>query len=296
NSELRRPHKQMPAIYTARWLLPITSPAIENGAVAVHDALIVAVGPAPEVTARFPAAPITDFGNSVIMPGLVNAHSHLELTVMRGFLEAEEHDFFAWLKKLTVARLAMTAEDLFVSATCGAVEAVRAGVTCVGDSSSVARESMKALRTTGLRGIVYQESFGPDPKLASENVANLGEQLAEMGERETALVRAGVSPHAPYTVSPPQLEMIARLAIDRKLPVMMHAAESEAERLLMLEGTGAFADGLRNRGIEWQAPGVSTIRHLEQHGVLETKPLLAHCITVDDGDIELIRDRAAGVA
>src|SRR6185436_19705902 len=158
----------MPSIYTARWVLPIASPAIENGAVAVQDALIVAVGPAHEVASHFPAARVEDFGNSVILPGLANAHSHLELTAMRGFLEAQERDFFAWLKKLTVARLAMTAEDLFVAATCGALEAVRAGVTCVGDSSSAATESMKALRETGLRGVVYQESFGPDPKLAKE--------------------------------------------------------------------------------------------------------------------------------
>jgi cytosine/adenosine deaminase-related metal-dependent hydrolase len=286
----------MPSIYTARWVLPIISPAIDRGAVAVQDALIVAVGPAHEVTSRFPDARVIDFGNSVILPGLVNAHSHLELTVMRGFLEREEHDFFAWLKKLTLARIAMTAEDFFVSAMCGAVEAARAGVTCLGDSSSLAAESIKALREMGLRGIVYQESFGPDPKLARENVSKLGDQLAELSALETGHVRAGVSPHAPYTVSPPQLEMIARLALDKKLPLMMHAAESEAEKSFMLDGTGAFAEGLRKRGIAWHAPGISTIQHLAQHGVLETKPLLAHCITVDDHDIELIKEQGAGVA
>ena len=211
----------MTAIYSARWVLPITSAAIEYGAVAIQDATIVAVGGASEVTARFPDYHILDFGNAVILPGLVNAHSHLELTVMRGFLEREERDFSAWLKKLTRARLAMTPEDLFVSAMCGAVEAVRAGVTCFGDSCSLASESMKALRQMGLRGIVYQESFGPDPALARENLVKLTGQIAELRERETSLVHAGVSPHAPYTVSPPQLELIARFALDEKLPVMM---------------------------------------------------------------------------
>lgn len=286
----------MTAIYSARWVLPIASPPIENGAVAVAGETIVGVGAREDLVARFPHAAATDFGASVLLPGLVNAHSHLELTVMRGFLESEETDFFAWLRKLTVARLSMTADDLFVSAACGAIEAARAGITCVGDSSSAAAQSMKALREIGVRGIVYQESFGPDPQLADENIAKLRDQLAEMRALESANVRAGVSPHAPYTVSAPQLELIARLALDEDLPLMMHAAESEAERLFMFEGTGPFAEGLRARGIDWQGQKISTIEYLARHGVLETRPLLAHCITVNDADIETIRSAGAGVA
>lgn len=286
----------MTAIYSSRWVLPIISSAIDNGAVAVDESEIVAVGPKPEIVSRFPDARVSDFGQAAILPGLVNAHSHLELTAMRGFLEAEEHNFFTWLKKLTLARMAMTPEDLRVSAKCGVIEAARAGITCVGDSSSSATQSMSALSEIGLRGIVYQESFGPDPNLASENVAKLGEQVAQLRMLENNLVRAGVSPHAPYTVSAPQLELISQLAIDEKLPVMMHAAESQAEKLFMLEGRGPFAEGLKARGIEWQAPGVSSIRYLKRHGVLETKPLLAHCSTVNDADIELIKQSSAGVA
>lgn len=286
----------MTAIYSARWVLPIASPPIEHGAVAVAGETIVGVGAREDLVARFPDAAPTDFGASVLLPGLVNAHSHLELTVMRGFLESEETDFFAWLRKLTVARMSMTAGDLFVSAACGAIEAARAGITCVGDSSSAAAQSMKALGEVGLRGIVYQESFGPDPQLAKENVAKLQDQLAEMRAFESANVRAGVSPHAPYTVSAPQLDLIARLALDENLPLMMHAAESEAERLFMVDGAGPFAEGLRARGIAWQGQKISTIEHLARHGVLETRPLLAHCITVNDADIETMRSAGAGVA
>ena len=286
----------MTAIYSARWVLPIASPSIDNGAVAVEGRKVVAVGKAQEVKARFPDATITDFEFSAILPGLINAHSHLELTVMRGFLESEEHDFFAWLRKLTRARMLMNDDDLLVSAMSGAIEAARAGITCVGDSSSVAGQAMKALGTVGLRGIVYQESFGPDPSVAQENVAKLKTQVEEMRGLESETVRAGVSPHAPYTVSALQLELISRLAIDEKLPLMMHAAESQAEKLFMLDGVGPFADGLRSRGIDWKAPGLSTIQYLARHGVLETRPLLAHCVTVDDQDIEAIKNAWAGIA
>jgi len=286
----------MTSIYSARWVLPTISPVIQNGAVAFEGSDIIAVGPRTEIVSRFPDSRIEDFGEAAILPGFVNAHSHLELTVMRGFLEREENDFLAWLRKLTVARLAMTAEDLLVSATCGAIEAARAGVTCVGDASSAAEPGIRALQAVGLRGIVYQESFGPDPRLADENVAKLGEQISELRMLEDGMVRVGVSPHAPYTVSGPQLELISRLALDEQIPLMMHAAESQAEKLFMLAGQGAFAEALRTRGIEWQAPGVSTIQYLKRHGILDTRPLFAHCINVDDSDLDLIKQSHAGIA
>jgi 5-methylthioadenosine/S-adenosylhomocysteine deaminase len=286
----------MTVIYSARWILPIISPAIEDGALAFEGSDIVAVGPRTEIVSRFPEADAENFGDAAILPGLVNAHSHLELTVMRGFLEREENDFSAWLRKLTLARLTMTAEDLLVSATCGAIEAARAGVTCLGDASSAASQAIGAMRLVGLRGIVYQESFGPDPNVAKENVAKLRDQISELRTLERGLVRVGVSPHAPYTVSGPQLELISRLAIDEKLPLMMHAAESKAEKLFMLKGQGVFAEGLRARGIEWQAPGISTIQYLQRHGVLETKPLFAHCVDADDSDLELINRNSASIA
>ena len=286
----------MTTLYCARWVAPISTSVIENGAVAVEDALIAGVGPRDQMIAEFPKARLSDFGEAMLLPGLINTHSHLELTGMRGFLEREEHDFFAWLLKLTFARLALTSEDLQMSATWGALEAARAGITCVADASDSARESMAALREVGLRGIVYQESFGPDAKLASENVRKLKDKVGVLRSHETELVRAGVSPHSPYTVSGPQLELISEFALQEQLPVMMHAAESQAEDLLLKEGRGPFADALRLRGIEWQTPGTSAIQHLARHGVLETKPLLAHCITVNDADIATIKEKQAGIA
>ena len=286
----------MTVIYSARWLLPIVSPMLEDSALAIDGSTIVAVGPRVEIVSAFPNSPIEDFGQAAILPGLINAHSHLELTVMRGFLEREESDFSAWLRKLTSARPAMTPEDLIVSATCGAIEAARAGVTSVGDSSSSGAHTMQALRRVGLRGIVYQESFGPAPERAAENVAQLCDQIGGMQEYENDLVRAGVSPHSPYTVSATQLEIISGLAIDEKLPLMVHAAESQAEKLLLLEGRGAFAEGLNKRGIDWDAPRISTIAYLQRHGVLDTRPLLAHCINVDDNDLDLIKQSGAAIA
>src|SRR5215213_2926188 len=122
----------MTKIYCARWVLPILSGPIEGGAVAVEGTRVAFVGARAEVEERYPSAAVEDLGEAVILPGFINCHTHLELTAMRGFLEPEEGNFLAWLRRVTVARgEVLSAEDLYVSAAWGAVEAARAGVTCV---------------------------------------------------------------------------------------------------------------------------------------------------------------------
>src|SRR5918997_1533687 len=158
----------MTKIYCARWVLPVTSGPVRDGAVAVEGTRVAGVGPRAEVEGRFQSAEVMELGEAAILPGFVNCHTHLELTAMRGFLEAEEGDFFAWLRKVTISRNErMGAEDLYVSAAWGAAEAARAGVTCVGDASDSGATTMRALRDAGLRGVVYQETFGPDAREAA---------------------------------------------------------------------------------------------------------------------------------
>ncbi|CAN5858167.1 amidohydrolase [soil metagenome] len=287
----------MTSLYSARWVLPISSGPIEDGAIAIKESQITDVGTGASLVAKYPDSTVHHYPDAAILPGLVNAHSHLELTAMRGFLESEESDFTGWLKKLTVARLdVMTPDDRYVSAAWGATEAARSGVTALADSCDSAYESMKALGDVGLRGIVFQESFGPDPRLADDNFAKLASQVARLEDLETPLVKVGVSPHAPYTVCGRQLELIAEFALAEDLPVMMHAAESAAEERLLREGRGTFARALANRGIEWHTPGISTIQYLKRHCVLQTKPLLAHCIRVDNADIETLKESGARIA
>ena len=287
----------MTKIYAARWLLSDAEHVAEPGAVAVAGERIAGAGARDEVVAQFPGAPIEDFGEAAIMPGLVNCHSHLELTAMRGFLEDEEGDFPAWLRKLTAARmLLMTEDDLYVSAAWGAVEAARAGVTCVGDAASSGATSLRALCDVGLRGTIYQELFGPAPEAAEEQLAGLREKIAALRGLENGRVRAGVSPHAPYTVSAPLLEAASSYAVAEKLPLMIHAAESEAEVELIKHGRGFFAEDRARRGLPWETPGVSPIQYLKRCGVLRARPLLAHCVRVDEADIEAIREAGASVA
>src|SRR2546423_5201676 len=130
-------------ILAADWVLPISDQPIEHGAVVISGSAIEAIGPRSEIRAQFVDNDIKEFGEAAILPGFVNCHTHLELTAMRGFLDTEEGDFFAWLRKLTITRKErMTAEDLYASAAWGAVEAARAGITCVGDASDAGAASL----------------------------------------------------------------------------------------------------------------------------------------------------------
>jgi cytosine/adenosine deaminase-related metal-dependent hydrolase len=266
----------------ARYVVPVTDPPIEDGVVGVDGDRIGFVGPASDV----PDGPVRDLGDVILLPGLVNAHTHLELTAMRGFLE--DLDFRRWILRLTSAKRSVLTPDMLMdSARLGIVEGILAGITTYADTcdSGVAFDAMQEL---GVRGIMYQEVFGPDPVVAAASLSDLRAKVDAMRRRETPLVRVGISPHAPYTVSDDLFAVTARYARDAGLPLAVHVAESEIETRLIVEGAGAFADGLRARGIVVEPRGSSPVSLLSRLGVLGARPLLIHCVRVDAADIATI--------
>lgn len=281
-------------LYLARWVLPVATPPIPDGGVLVAgDGTIAAVGPREALTPT-EETEVVELGEAILLPGLVNVHAHPDLAMYRGALE--DLPFRAWIMRLVGSRrAALDLDDYRTAALWTAVEAVRAGMTTVAATESSAA-SLHAFREAGLRGIVYQEVFGPDPAQADASMAELRERLNELLPLETELVRVGISPHAPYTVSDELYRAATRLALDRGLPMALHIAESSAERALVIEGEGDFAPGLRARGIPLGARGRSPIEMLDNLGVLDARPLLIHCVDLDEEDIARMARAGCAVA
>lgn len=278
-------------LYTAAWVLPIATPPIADGAVLVEGTRIVWVGPATSAPVSTETTRVVALGAAALLPGLVNAHTHLELTLLRGFLEGL--DFRRWLQTLTaVRRDLLTEQDLLDASRLGLVEALRHGITTVADTTDSAMP-LAAMRELGVRGIGYVEVFGPDPADCQRAFTQLQQRVTALRTEDTALVRVGVSPHAPYTVSAPLFEATASFARHEQLPMAVHIAESAAETAFVCEGSGPFADRHRERGIAVAPQARSPIALLEATGVLAARPLLIHVIRADDEDFARIADHGA---
>jgi cytosine/adenosine deaminase-related metal-dependent hydrolase len=276
------------SIYAARWALPMDGPPLENAEVIVENGIIGAVR-----ARRTPAAECRDFGNAVLMPGLVNAHSHLEYTALRGFLE--DVPFFPWIRALTAAKASLSAEDWLWSARLGAMECAASGITTLGDNTD-AGVTMRVLSESGQRGIVYQELFGIDDREPVGPVMNaLQSKIAAHRQYASSRVQFGVSPHALYTIRPALFAALNKYAAANTLPTSIHIAESLAESALTERGEGPFAEMYARRGITWDTPGRTPTQYAASLGALGPSTLAVHCVHQTADDIRLLTETQAAI-
>lgn len=263
-------------ILSADWVIPVEGPPIRNGAVAVEDGGIAAIGTADELGEG------ERYGDAVVLPGLVNAHSHLEYAVYGGF--GDGLSFAPWIALHVERKSRIGIEEMEASARLGAAECLRSGITTVGDCS-FSGAAATACAEMGLRAIVYLEVFGRErAQLRGRFAENRGRIAGELSER----VRLGVSPHAPYTCSP---ELYAA-CLDLGLPVATHLNESADELQWLENGDGpweSFGDLLT------PPLGKSGIRALAREGLLSPQVVAAHCVKVDAEEIALLAEHDVGV-
>jgi 5-methylthioadenosine/S-adenosylhomocysteine deaminase len=265
-------------VLSADWVLPIEGEPIENGAVAIAGGRIEAVGTAEELGEG------TRFEDAAIIPGFVNAHTHLEYAVYGGFGDGLG-DFAEWIT-LHIQRKARIGWPEYVDiARLGAARCLESAVTTVGDCS-YSGATAKACADLGLRATVYLEVFGADPGPALEHFAATRERVqAAFSQR----VRPGISPHAPYSVSLDLYRACAELG----LPVATHISESRSEVDYLLKGEGAWG-GYSDLLVD--PPGTTGARLLAEHGLLGTSVVAAHCVVIDEEEIDLLSSSGTGVA
>ncbi|HKC41476.1 MAG TPA: amidohydrolase family protein [Gemmatimonadales bacterium] len=270
---------------------PVTAPPIEDGAVLVDgNGRISAVGAHAHIPTP-PRAEALEFPEAILVPGLINCHTHLELTHLAG--QNSEPDFAKWIRGVRALKDATSPEGFDAAAVAGVKDCWSRGVTCVAETGSTGAV-MRALHDLGGRGIVYQEVFGPDRSQLATSMAELESAVSELRGLVTPHVRLGVSPHAPYTVSAPLYEAVAGFARRERLPVAVHLAESKEETQFVRDGTGPFADAWRARGIAVEPRNCSPVAYLMQRGVVQRETLCIHCVQVDTSDVEILA--AGGVA
>ena len=244
---------------SADWVVPVDGPPLENAHVAWEDGRIVEVA-GGRVDRHHDGA--------VILPGLVNAHSHLEYAVYAGF--GDGRPFGDWLATHITRKRLVDREAMTAIARLGAAESLAAGITTTADYS-FSGAAATAAKDLGLRAIVYLEVFGTDPVEAGRHFEEL-----RRGVEETELVRIGISPHAPYTCS---LETY-RYCLSLGIPVGTHLAESDGENEWLEHGRGPLAAA---RDVLVEPTGKRAVSTLSE--VLGPELLCAHCVTVEDAEI-----------
>jgi cytosine/adenosine deaminase-related metal-dependent hydrolase len=281
----------------AAWVVPIDGRPIRDGWVAVDDGRIVAVGDASRADAHA-YGPIRRLGDVALLPGLVNAHTHLELSWLRDRVPPA-NAFTSWVKQLIMARgrgPERTDDPVVLSAAQSAArEAVDTGTVALGDiSNSLA--SVGVMASSGLRGVVFHELLG-FTETSGALIERTAPQRAAAAAAGEGLVRVSLAPHAPYSVSPELFRAVRSAVSASEAPwTSVHVAESPEEMELLASGTGEWVRMLRWIGAwrdDWTPPGTGPVEYLDELGVIDGRTLVVHGVQLSDESLARVRDRGA---
>lgn len=263
---------ETPQILRAALVAPVSSPLIRDGYVIIERGRIAAVGPMSEF--RGDRANVNDLGDAIITPGLINPHTHLELTCYHG--QVEPQPFWPWIQRMMQLRSGPGwVERETASVADGAWQSLRAGVTCVGDISRC-NIAWKPLKRIPIRKVCYAEilSIAEMPPRTPNELRD-----AVLSIEEDELLTAGITPHAPYTVPADYIRASAELAAELRRPWTTHWAETPEEVALMNGDDTQYPAGLRSAiergGI--RASNLGTAGYLESLTQSLTGGTLAHC-------------------
>lgn len=286
-------------LLTAKWVLPISKPPIEGGAILVKEGNIVEVGPLAELAAKNQHQEVKDLGLSVLMPGFIDAHSHLEYSVFRG--SCDDLAFSDWKLQLSQKSSMLSGDDWLISARLGALEAIASGITSIADTTNTGA-SFLAAKEAGLSGIIFCEVMGMDSSKVDEIIEAAKERVKIwQAEANGTALSIGVSPYSVYAVSPQLFKAVSLWAKEEGLTVSFHLAGSPDEVEFVKYGASPLATKyLKQMGwndLLWQPMGVSPVKYVEQWGALESGKVIAvHCVQVDDNDIDILKKYGVSVA
>jgi cytosine/adenosine deaminase-related metal-dependent hydrolase len=286
-----------PQIIYAKWLAPIDRPITADGAIVIGGGRILDFGRRTEMARRYSNAEALDLGNAIILPGLVNAHTHLELSDCTSG-EPPKDGFASWLVRM-LKRTRITPEEMeaavITAIRMGVEQSLRFGVTTVGDISRQCRLTRPLLRNSVLRVV----SFGEVQAMAQRRQL-LEERLTIAADETFAAPRLtiGITPHAPYSVEPHGYRRCLQKAQERQMPLATHLAETPDEATFLSQHAGPLRE-LWDQWLTWDdnVPKFTggPIRFAHDLGLLDYPTLLAHVNYCDDEELEILARGKASV-
>lgn len=286
-------------IHSASWLYNPGQPPLSGGAVAVREGRILAIGTAAELTQQFGAAAMFSHPDCVLLPGFVNAHTHLELTRfpawrLKDGLDYHPRGFVDWIVQMVKVRRGVGAEDIPLSLADGIAACLRAGTTCVGDIVTQP-ELLAVYQQSAIAGQLFLELIGQDNAIFAPRLHKALAALdSYQGSQTTAL-----SPHAPYTLSAAVLPALAEAAHGRTCRLSLHLAESPDEDRFLFDSGGPLAELLYPL-VGWSdyLPPVrrtTPTRWFDQAGLLGARTLAVHCVQLTPADTAILKQRGCTI-
>jgi cytosine/adenosine deaminase-related metal-dependent hydrolase len=278
-------------ILRARVVLPMSRPPIEDGAVWIVSERIRWAGRWRDLSA--PANEVVvDTGESVLLPGLVNAHCHLDYTDFVSQIPPPKN-FPDWIKAIVSLKAGWSYTDFAQSWLRGANMLLRNGVTTVADIEAVPELLPQVSESTPLRLVSFLELISVKSRHSATKIVD--DAIARLESLPGGCERCGLSPHAPYTTSSELLQHVARVARQKELRVTTHVAESAEEVEMFAHRRGALFDWLRSQRDMSDCGLSSPVRHLERNGLLAENLLAVHVNYLARGDAQLLGERGVSV-
>jgi len=250
------------------------------GAVAVKGDSIVAVGAEAEIVKEYSAGETIDCGGKILMPGLVNAHTHVPMTLLRGLADDLRLDVWLMGYMLPVEREFVSPEFVRLGTLLACAEQIRSGITTFNDMYFFEDDLAQATTDAGMRAVCGQTVMkypAPDAPSFEDSLAMAREFIQKW--KGHPLIVPAVAPHAPYSCTPEILRACADLAKEFDVPLHIHISETAFE-----------VENMRNEN------GMPVVPHIKKQGVLEAKVIAAHCVHIDTGEMRTLQHVNAGVA
>ncbi len=275
-------------ILRARIVVPMDGPPIENGAVVVDGRQIMAVGPASQIRG---SEPVHDLGDVALMPGLINAHTHLDYTMLRGAIFSQP-SFAAWVRRINAVKRSMDSDDCLKSIAHGFDECLRWGTTTVCTIASFP-ELMPHLPDPPIRTWWFYEMIDVRHRITTEDVVKGA--LSFFQHRAGSLASFGLSPHAPFTASLDLYRLANGCAQSFSMPLTTHVAESDEEFEMFTAARGPLHAMLASMRRPMGDCGHATpFGHLWDTGAINAQWMLAHMNELNDGDFDLLASLPRG--